>query len=114
MCELSGVSELGHIKDQPPSIDICPLLSPSLVPHQTKAQYTHSKTMDTCPFAGKGKAVTSLPSVRSQFKEHALPTPKQLLDASSCVVIAESGVRIPFGDLFKHQKSIIIFIRHFW
>lgn len=50
----------------------------------------------------------------SVFDEHAMPTSKQLADASSCVVIAENGVRIPFSDIFKEKKTIVIFIRHFW
>ncbi|KIJ13393.1 hypothetical protein PAXINDRAFT_81053 [Paxillus involutus ATCC 200175] len=48
------------------------------------------------------------------FDEHALPTPRQLMDAASCFVIAENGLRVPFGELFRDQKTIIIFVRHFW
>ena len=50
----------------------------------------------------------------SSFDEHALPTPKQLADAASCFVIAENGLRVPFGELFRDQKTIVLFIRHFW
>ncbi|KAG1819915.1 hypothetical protein EV424DRAFT_917786 [Suillus variegatus] len=48
------------------------------------------------------------------FDENALPTKRQLLDAASCVVVAENGIRVPFGDLFREQKTVVIFIRHFW
>ncbi|KAG2750151.1 hypothetical protein P692DRAFT_20734199, partial [Suillus brevipes Sb2] len=48
------------------------------------------------------------------FDENALPTKRQLLDAASCVVVAENGIRVPFGDLFRDQKTVVIFIRHFW
>ncbi|KAF9223705.1 hypothetical protein BS17DRAFT_781090 [Gyrodon lividus] len=48
------------------------------------------------------------------FDEHALPTPRQLMDAASCLVIAENGLRVPFGELFRDQKTIVIFVRHFW
>lgn len=48
------------------------------------------------------------------FNENALPTKRQLLDAASCVVVAENGIRVPFGDLFRDQKTVVIFIRHFW
>ncbi|KAF9243463.1 AhpC/TSA antioxidant enzyme-domain-containing protein, partial [Melanogaster broomeanus] len=48
------------------------------------------------------------------FDEHALPTPKQIMDAASCFVVAENGLRVPFGELFRDQKTILIFIRHFW
>jgi hypothetical protein len=43
-----------------------------------------------------------------------LPTHEQLTRAASLFVIAESGVRIPFGSLFAKQRAIVIFIRHFW
>lgn len=48
------------------------------------------------------------------FDEHALPTPRQLAEAASCVVIAESGLRVTFGDIFRDQKTVVLFIRHFW
>lgn len=48
------------------------------------------------------------------FDENALPTKRQLLDAASCCVVAENGIRVPFGDLFRDQKTVVIFIRHFW
>ncbi|KAG1727730.1 hypothetical protein EDB19DRAFT_1642877 [Suillus lakei] len=48
------------------------------------------------------------------FDENVLPTKRQLLDAASCVVVAENGIRVPFGDLFRDQKTVVIFIRHFW
>jgi hypothetical protein len=43
-----------------------------------------------------------------------LPTHEQLARAASLLVIAESGVRVPFGSLFAKQRTIVIFIRHFW
>ncbi|KAF8896123.1 hypothetical protein BD779DRAFT_563437 [Infundibulicybe gibba] len=46
--------------------------------------------------------------------EWALPTPAQLEHAASLPVIAASGLRIPFGSLFATQRTIVIFIRHFW
>jgi len=48
------------------------------------------------------------------FDENALPTKRQLLDAVSYNVVAENGLRVPFGDLFRDQKTVVIFIRHFW
>ncbi|KAG2141163.1 uncharacterized protein EDB93DRAFT_640310 [Suillus bovinus] len=48
------------------------------------------------------------------FDENVLPTKRQLLDAAACVVVAENGIRVPFGDLFRDQKTVVIFIRHFW
>lgn len=115
LCEPLSDSELGYIKSPLPSHQhLLPSLSMPVDPRPTKALHSHSKTMDTCQGAGGGKVVTSVPSPHSPFNEYALPTPKQLLDASSCVLIAESGIRVPFGDLFRDQKTIVIFIRHFW
>jgi hypothetical protein len=28
--------------------------------------------------------------------------------------VAENGLRVPFGELFRYQKTVVIFIRHFW
>ncbi|KAG0700275.1 hypothetical protein DFH29DRAFT_807833, partial [Suillus ampliporus] len=65
------------------------------------------------------KKKTSRPSTAPSnfahiFDENALPTKRQLIDAAACVVVAESGLRVPFGDLFREQKTVVIFIRHFW
>lgn len=58
---------------------------------------------------------STAPSGRAlSFDENALPTRKQLLDAASYNVVAENGLRVPFGDLFRDQKTVVIFIRHFW
>ena len=46
--------------------------------------------------------------------EDRIPTHKQLSEAASLPVIAESGVRVYFGDLFLRRKIVVIFIRHFW
>ncbi|KAJ8073436.1 hypothetical protein PM082_011712 [Marasmius tenuissimus] len=47
------------------------------------------------------------------FDEHALPTEEQLERAARCLVVTEAGVRVAFGSLWQHQKTIVIFIRHF-
>ncbi|KAJ6596664.1 AhpC/TSA antioxidant enzyme-domain-containing protein, partial [Mycena sp. CBHHK59/15] len=48
------------------------------------------------------------------FDETALPTQQQLEGTAILPVISESGVRVPFGSLWKDQKTIVCFIRHFW
>lgn len=50
----------------------------------------------------------------AHFEENAPLTEGQLRFAASLDVIAESGVRVPFGELWKHRKTIVCFIRHFW
>lgn len=117
-------ADLGYLNDsriplsRPPTSDHVP--ADPVVPRNVHAR---SQTMDGClrgtsRHVRDGSDAPQLPSVLlppySDFDEHALPTPKQLTDAASCVVIAENGVRVPFGDLFKEQKTIVIFIRHFW
>ncbi|KAK1232638.1 hypothetical protein PQX77_004200 [Marasmius sp. AFHP31] len=47
------------------------------------------------------------------FDEYAPPTREQLEEASNLFVISESGVRTRFGQLWRDQKTIVIFIRHF-
>ncbi|KAH9945046.1 uncharacterized protein BXZ73DRAFT_38178, partial [Epithele typhae] len=56
----------------------------------------------------------ALKEAPSTFDERALPTREQVQQAAALTVIAQNGVRIQFGDLFKDQKTIVIFIRHFW
>ncbi|KAF8556225.1 hypothetical protein OG21DRAFT_1384891, partial [Imleria badia] len=56
---------------------------------------------------------TTHSSSSPSFNEHALPTAKQLAEAASCFVIAENGLRVSFGELFRDQRTIVLFIRHF-
>ncbi|KAI5118135.1 hypothetical protein M0805_001734 [Coniferiporia weirii] len=55
----------------------------------------------------------AIPVINYPFDEYALPTPEQLHLAVSLPVVAESGVRVRFGDLWEHEKTVVIFIRHF-
>ncbi|RPD59582.1 hypothetical protein L227DRAFT_503360 [Lentinus tigrinus ALCF2SS1-6] len=48
------------------------------------------------------------------FDEHAGLTKDQVQKAAALTVIAQNGIRVPFGDLFKDRKTIVVFIRHFW
>ncbi|KAF8895935.1 hypothetical protein CPB85DRAFT_1229681 [Mucidula mucida] len=57
---------------------------------------------------------TNLPSNSAISNEWMLPSPTQLDRAASLPLIAPSGLRVPFGALFAHKRSIIVFIRHFW
>lgn len=43
----------------------------------------------------------------------ALPTKEQLEQAARLYVISKKGDKIRFGDLWKDQKTIVLFIRHF-
>ncbi|KAJ7602262.1 AhpC/TSA antioxidant enzyme-domain-containing protein, partial [Roridomyces roridus] len=54
------------------------------------------------------------PPELDRFDEMGLPSRPQLEEAAALSVISESGVRVPFGNLFEGQKTIVCFIRHFW
>lgn len=47
-------------------------------------------------------------------EEWTIPTQAQLTRASELPVITEGGIRVPFGSIFAHQRTIVVFIRHFW
>ncbi|KAJ7217785.1 AhpC/TSA antioxidant enzyme-domain-containing protein, partial [Mycena pura] len=48
------------------------------------------------------------------FDQTRLPTLTELEEAAKLPVISESGVRVPFGNLWQDKKTIVCFIRHFW
>lgn len=58
----------------------------------------------------------SRPEIQNFVKFHrdALPSRGDLELAAKLEVIAEDGSRIPFGLLFREQKTVVVFIRHFW
>ncbi len=64
-------------------------------------------------------STTTLPFINQlhfaeAISEWDLPTLPALNKAASLPVIAESGVRVAFGSLFAQQKTVVVFIRHFW
>jgi hypothetical protein len=38
----------------------------------------------------------------------------QLTQAACIPVVRENGLRLQFGELWRTQRTIVIFIRHFW
>jgi hypothetical protein len=38
----------------------------------------------------------------------------QLAQAARFPVVRENGVRVPFGELWRTRRTVVIFIRHFW
>jgi len=48
------------------------------------------------------------------FNASALPTPDALLKASKLEVTDERGDTVPFGDLFKEKRVVVVFVRHFF
>ncbi|KAM6504291.1 hypothetical protein JOM56_001234 [Amanita muscaria] len=74
-----------------------------------------TKSRKTTRSPGKDKKSKPLPVTPSSVpSEWALPTHEQLTRAASLFVVAESGLRVTFGSLFEKQRTIVIFIRHFW
>ncbi|KAL1743848.1 AhpC/TSA antioxidant enzyme-domain-containing protein, partial [Schizophyllum fasciatum] len=99
--------------------------------------YTVPSTMSATPHGGelvllKDRPLPSLPSLSSSqpepahirfahpaasdniFKENRLPTAEQLELAARLTVTSEAGVQVPFYSLWKDQRTIVVFIRHFW
>ena len=102
-------------------------LAPALSPQPTiESSNTFTARQQTTPGHAKLRRRTS-----SHYQQHVRPTTapaasyapveesrkptrRQLSEAASLVVIASSGVRVSFGDLFLARKTVVIFIRHFW
>ena len=51
---------------------------------------------------------------KAPFDEYKPPTLQQLTEAAFIDVIGETGLRVPFGELWLDKKTIVCFIRHFW
>ncbi|KIP01506.1 hypothetical protein PHLGIDRAFT_80489, partial [Phlebiopsis gigantea 11061_1 CR5-6] len=48
------------------------------------------------------------------FDAGRMPSREQLARAAALDVVSETGVRVPFGELFARRKVVVVFIRHFW
>ncbi|KDN52607.1 hypothetical protein K437DRAFT_217161, partial [Tilletiaria anomala UBC 951] len=42
------------------------------------------------------------------------PTVLQLFEASNHIIFNDRGTGIKFGDLFKQQRALVFFLRHWW
>lgn len=76
---------------------------------------TSTVASSECQCSASSTSTLAYPSADEppSFDEYALPTRAQIQQAATLHVIAESGVRVPFGDLWMRQKTIVLFIRHF-
>lgn len=43
----------------------------------------------------------------------AIPTAEDLTAIGQLLVVDEDGKKLPFGSLFEHQRTLVVFIRHF-
>jgi len=117
VCEPLTDADLGYLSDsasRPHTSSGLGSSKPAQVHGAPKVAHSRSLTMDGQLRSDSRYPLPAPVPPHAVFDEHAMPTSKQLIDASSCVVIAENGVRIPFSDIFKEKKTIVIFIRHFW
>lgn len=74
--------------------------------------FQRSRT-DLREFGEKTRSASRLGYMAVAPDDNALPTHEQLKLAASVPVVAESGVRIPFGDLCERGQTLVVFIRHF-
>lgn len=65
-------------------------------------------------FKRQKRPTTAPAAFPAPFQVNVIPSQRQLSAAASLTVIAENGVRYPFGDLFLRKKTVVVFIRHFW
>ncbi|KAK0546180.1 hypothetical protein OC846_005381 [Tilletia horrida] len=42
------------------------------------------------------------------------PTMLQLFEAGQCIIYDENGAKLRFGDIFKRQRTLVCFLRHWW
>ncbi|KAF4597258.1 hypothetical protein EYR40_007710 [Pleurotus pulmonarius] len=100
-----------------------------IVPPSTSSSYVHvsspsessSTSYDPPSSSTSGYSVplasdspVSMSERHGNAAEWALPSAAQLERAGALSVVAQSGVRIPFSSIFAAQRTIVIFIRHFW
>ena len=64
-----------------------------------------------CPDTSCGLGYTCIHSISSEW---GLPSLLQLNYAARLPITGEDGKQITFGSLFESQRTIVIFIRHFW
>lgn len=107
----TALSQLPHVPYSPPHAATAPTHLRSLTSFDGRG---FDPTVNLSTKYEVARPSTAQSSSTPPFDEHALPTPRQLADAASCWVVAESGLRVPFGDVIRDQKTIVIFIRHFW
>ena len=54
------------------------------------------------------------PRSSSEPETEGLLNSSQLTQAAHMPVVRENGVRVQFGELWRTQRTVVIFIRHFW
>ena len=96
-----------HLHDYPPRRTQAASSQTRSVQHHNS--HPHSGRSNPRPPQQRRQSGSSM-----KFDEHAELTREQLSRAATLFVIAQNGLRIPFGDLFRERKTVVLFIRHFW
>ena len=100
-----------------------PYRVPATTQRRARSSHGHGHTSDSGVEKGRARTTNGGPRRHHRsreepsvvtFDEHAGLTKDQIQKAASLTVIAQSGIRVQFGELFKDRKTIVIFIRHFW
>lgn len=68
-------------------------------PHNGRSESTHNRQGSIAP---------------GPFSEYALPAQHQMEAVSLMTVYAEDGMTVRFGDLWRNNRTLVIFIRHYW
>ncbi|THG97461.1 hypothetical protein EW026_g4538 [Hermanssonia centrifuga] len=94
-----------------PSTPALGLETPSFGPMHSHGHEMHGRSCTPTQSAGS-RPLDAYPPL--DFDEDLIPSKEQLARAASLVVIAQNGVRVAFGDIFREKKVVVCFIRHFW
>ncbi|KAG9028321.1 hypothetical protein FRB95_006594 [Tulasnella sp. JGI-2019a] len=62
----------------------------------------------------KSKPPVVRPPLPEDFRGDERLTMRELYDAASIKLYNQDGKKVTFGSLFEDQRTIIVFIRHFW
>jgi hypothetical protein len=106
----------------PPTLAVAAIPSPTLTTHSRPEEEYRGRSnsptpslRDTLPKRSHSSAQRYPPPVLDgSFDEYAIPTRDQLQRAAAVCVVAQNGIRVPFGEVIRERKTIVIFIRHFW
>ncbi|XP_061482242.1 peroxiredoxin-like 2C isoform X1 [Rhineura floridana] len=65
------------------------------------------------PPAGALSVTSQIGSLRSWRHAGLVEEPVELRDAAQLLVVNAAGQGIPFGAVYREQKTIVVFVRHF-
>lgn len=91
---------------------------------KTNVHRTNTATASTLHPSDSAFEEVKKPSIRSMsqvpsragppFHENLLPSRQQITEAESLFVLDENGLRVRVSELWKHRRTIVIFLRHWF